>query len=110
MGSKLFNHLRKLTYYLFAGNRNDSKQKGPTFQEAIIMAKQEWECARNRFNQVTEPDLIENAIYAEKAALGRYMYLLKLARQRNSNSRTVDLNQVRLQEIHLQNKPADLTF
>ncbi len=45
-------------------------------------AKREWWLARARFEQVSDPDLIDQAIYQLEAAQRRYDYLLKCAKQR----------------------------
>ncbi|HEY8343891.1 MAG TPA: DUF2508 family protein [Bacillota bacterium] len=44
-------------------------------------ARQEWKSAREYFNTVTEPDLIDHAIYALEAAEKRFVYLLKKIRE-----------------------------
>lgn len=44
-------------------------------------ARQEWKSAREYFNTVTDPDLIDHAIYALEAAEKRYVYLLKKIRE-----------------------------
>ncbi|MDN5346551.1 MAG: hypothetical protein PWP65_115 [Clostridia bacterium] len=49
--------------------------------QALEQAKQEWLAARNFFSEVTDPDLIDVAIYRLEAAERRYMYLWKLVRQ-----------------------------
>jgi hypothetical protein len=46
----------------------------------IEEARQEWLNAKSYFNHVTDPDLIDMAIYSIEAAEKRYMYLLKVAR------------------------------
>lgn len=48
---------------------------------ALEQAKQEWLAARNFFSEVTDPDLIDAAIYQLEAAERRYMYLWKLVCQ-----------------------------
>jgi len=59
---------------------NISKEK----QVALIEeAKRDWQAAKNYFNAVTEPDLIDHAIYAMEAAEKRYVYLLRRAREEN---------------------------
>ncbi len=51
-------------------------------QVALIEeAKRDWQAAKNYFNSVTEPDLIDHAIYAMEAAEKRYVYLLRRARE-----------------------------
>lgn len=43
-------------------------------------ARREWLNAKAFFDHVTDPDLIDMAIYSIEAAEKRYMYLLKVAR------------------------------
>jgi hypothetical protein len=50
------------------------------FYESVNQARDEWNNARQLFNDVSDPDLIDYAIYREEAARRRYMYLLKQAR------------------------------
>ncbi|HHU81829.1 MAG TPA: YaaL family protein [Firmicutes bacterium] len=47
----------------------------------IEEAKRDWLAARNYFNAVTDPDLIDHAIYTMEAAEKRYAYLLRRARE-----------------------------
>ncbi|NLG87293.1 MAG: YaaL family protein [Firmicutes bacterium] len=47
----------------------------------IEEAHLEWQRARRFFESVTDPDLIDYAIYNLQAAERRYAYLLKLVRQ-----------------------------
>jgi hypothetical protein len=49
-------------------------------RESIDQAKRDWLCARAFFEQVTDPELVDYAIYHVKAAERRYMYLLGRAR------------------------------
>ncbi|MCL6588733.1 MAG: YaaL family protein [Firmicutes bacterium] len=44
------------------------------------MAHQEWKYARLYFDSVTDPDLIDHAIYNLEATEKKYTYLLKKAR------------------------------
>lgn len=46
----------------------------------IDEARNEWVAARNYFDNVSDPDLIDHAVYVTQAAEKRYMYLLKQAR------------------------------
>jgi len=50
------------------------------FYEAVNQARNEWQNARQLFNDVSEPELIDYAIFREEAARRRYMYLLKQAK------------------------------
>ncbi len=53
--------------------------------ENIRMAHEEWRNAEKYFENVTDPDLIDHAIYRIEAARTRYTYLLKLAREMGIN-------------------------
>ena len=50
------------------------------FLELIREARDEWYQAQNYFENVSEPDLVDYAIFKAEAAKRRYMYLLKQAR------------------------------
>lgn len=52
----------------------------PSLHQSVEQAKRDWLCARAFFEQVTEPELVDYAIYQVKAAERRYMYLLGQAR------------------------------
>ncbi len=56
--------------------------------KAVTEAKQEWLTAKSYFSNVTDPDLIDHAIFSVEAAERKYMYLLKRAKRRG-----VTLNQ-----------------
>ena len=47
----------------------------------VEQARREWQDARQRFEQVSDPDMIDSAIFAIEAAEKRYIYLLKKARE-----------------------------
>jgi KaiC/GvpD/RAD55 family RecA-like ATPase len=47
----------------------------------IEEAKREWLHARSFFDAVTDPDLIDYAIYSMQAAERRYVYMLKLLKE-----------------------------
>lgn len=49
---------------------------------AIEQARLELERARNYFDQVSEPKLIDFAIYSEQAAGARYGYLIEQAKEK----------------------------
>ncbi|NLN16977.1 MAG: YaaL family protein [Firmicutes bacterium] len=55
-------------------------------EEVVREAHQEWVGARNYFDNVTDPALVDYAIYAMQAAEKRYMYLLKRARERDGDA------------------------
>ncbi|AZR74943.1 hypothetical protein BBF96_14010 [Anoxybacter fermentans] len=59
---------------------NSSSEETVRLREEIEDAKKDWICAQNYFQNVTDPDLIDHAIYMLEAAEAKYTYLLKQAR------------------------------
>ena len=57
------------------------KQKTREFVALVNKAKEDWQDALNYFEHVTDPDLIELAIYRIEATRTFYMYLLKEAKR-----------------------------
>ncbi|MGB4232234.1 MAG: YaaL family protein [bacterium] len=53
----------------------------PELLEAVAQAYREWVAAKTFFNSVTDPDLVDYAIYRIEAAQKRYVYLLRQAKQ-----------------------------
>jgi hypothetical protein len=49
--------------------------------QAVEMARQDWVYAKRYFNAVTEPELLDYAIYMIKATEVKYIYLLKKAKK-----------------------------
>ncbi len=56
-------------------------EKDPTLVEEIEEARKQWQEARNYFNSVSEPELVDHAAYMIEAARVKYMYLLNKAKQ-----------------------------
>lgn len=52
----------------------------PDLDEAVKAAMIELDTAENQFNFVSEPDLIDHAIYSMEASKKRYSYLLSQMR------------------------------
>ncbi len=75
---ELFN---KIVNYLNGENNFTQKPAKEDGWKLIEEAKKDWKDAREYFNTVTEPDLIDHAIYTLEAAEKRYVYLLKKARE-----------------------------
>lgn len=63
---------------------NSIKRTGETdiekMRQAIAEAKYEWEFAQSYFESVSDPELVEYAIYNQTAAQKKYEYLLKQAK------------------------------
>lgn len=57
------------------------KEEWEKVAEAIREAREEWLAAQRFFAEVTEPDLVDQAIYRLEAAERRYMYLWKVVRK-----------------------------
>lgn len=49
--------------------------------DEVKKAHQEWLKAQKYFECVSDPDLVDHAIFMEKAARKKYIYLLKKAKQ-----------------------------
>lgn len=64
---------------------NVEQDKRDDYLENIRKAQSEWEKAQMYFQSVTEPDLIDHAIYNMEAARTKYFYLLKKARTNKIN-------------------------
>lgn len=70
-------------YFLPAGGRPAAP--GQDYFSMVEQARQDWQCARERFDQISDPDLIDHAIYDLEAAERRYVYLLKKAREEGAD-------------------------
>lgn len=71
----------QLVNQLLGNNHFHQQSLAERYGKLIEEAKKEWQEARDYFNTVTEPDLIDHAIYTLGAAEKRYVYLLKKARE-----------------------------
>ncbi len=78
--------LSKMAAHLVLDNPESKLQRAPDLNDSVEQAKIEWMSARAYFEQVTDPELVDYAIYQVKAAERRYMYLLGQARS-NWNAR-----------------------
>ena len=57
------------------------KRAEERYWRLVEEAKRDWQEARVYFNTVTDPELVDHAIYTLNAAEKRYVYLLKKARE-----------------------------
>jgi len=53
----------------------------PSIKEAVEQAREDWQASRAYFDMVSEPELVDHAIYMMEAAQTRYSYLLKKAKE-----------------------------
>ncbi|NLC11971.1 MAG: DUF2508 family protein, partial [Firmicutes bacterium] len=63
-----------------AETARQEKAEREAFYKIVQDARQDWENAHSFFNSVSDPDLVDQAIYTMEAAEKKYQYLLKQAR------------------------------
>lgn len=78
-GNKIF-YLKNITNSIKA---QDAEESTGNIYNSIESARKDWEDAKNIFENVTNPDLIDYAIYNVDAAEKRYTYLLKQIKSGN---------------------------
>lgn len=49
---------------------------------SIQKARRDWYMAENRFNEFTDPHLVDSAIYEMMAARSKYQYLVQCAKEK----------------------------
>ena len=59
------------------------KEEDDDFKRILKQAQDDWKQAERYFESVTDPDLIDHAIFNMEAARRKYVYLLKQARERD---------------------------
>ena len=74
--------LNRLTFRSSPEDEVGIKNRRLTFFEEVEAARLDWLAAKAYFDTVSEPELVDHAIYLAEAAEKKYMYLLKLARER----------------------------
>lgn len=66
---------------LISKHFEDKKSEEEQLIENLKKAQREWKMKEEYFQWVTDPDLIEHAIYELKASKIKYIYFLKKARE-----------------------------
>ncbi|ABW20334.1 YaaL family protein [Alkaliphilus oremlandii] len=63
-------------------NPSSDQEKGndEELAQCVRQAYEEWQAAENFFHSVSDPDLVDHAIYKLEATKARYVYLLKQAK------------------------------
>jgi hypothetical protein len=61
--------------------RQEKQNEEQQLIQEIEKAKEEWVLAQSRLDCVTDPELIDHAIFLIEAAEKKYMYLLRKARK-----------------------------
>lgn len=88
--------IAQITGWLLPENRSVFYAQEPDFFTVVEKARQERDDARAYFNSVTDPDLIDHAIYLEDAAEKKFVYLIKTAKVNG-----ITLNAPKAVESHL---------
>lgn len=70
---------KKIVSYLIKKSKYTEEQK--RLLKAVDKAREELNVARQYFNIVNDPRLVDYAIYMEEAAKSKYMYLLNEAKK-----------------------------
>lgn len=81
---KINNFVGNLSAYFFPGEIQEGEARPMDYYQMVECARREWQDAKRRFDQISDPDLIDHAIYSIEAAEKRYMYLLKKAREESA--------------------------
>lgn len=78
-----FNDIINRANRIFTGEsiQDESREDTTGLMVAIERAKEEMQYADSYFESVSDPDLIDHAIYYREAARKKYAYLLKLAKR-----------------------------
>ncbi|MBN4067710.1 MAG: hypothetical protein COA82_01885 [Alkaliphilus sp.] len=61
--------------------RSENTDQSDTYADLVHKAHEEWKHAENLFHNISDPDLIDYAVYNLDAAKSRYIYLLKKVRE-----------------------------
>lgn len=79
--AKLWAHLFEMVSNQLVVDSEDMQQaRIPELRDAVERARQDWLQARSYFDNVTDPDLVDHAIFLIEATEKKYVYLLKQAR------------------------------
>lgn len=80
MSANLKGLVGRIGNFLLAGGEIEPAYSD-SIDDMVQQARREWLNARAFFESVSEPDLVDQAIYMIEAAERKYMYLLRKARQ-----------------------------
>lgn len=73
--------INNISSRFLAGAVGPKDQGCPELLQAVAQAHREWEMAKRIFESVTDPDLVDYAIYQVQAAQKHYTYLLRRAKE-----------------------------
>lgn len=80
MGTNLRSFMGMVGAYLLPRSEPELKRT-ESLADSVQQARREWLSARAFFESVSEPELVDQAIYMVEAAERKYMYLLRKIRQ-----------------------------
>ncbi|MGE5560550.1 MAG: YaaL family protein [Chloroflexota bacterium] len=89
MSANLKGLVGRIGTFLIAGGEADSPADEP-LDDFVRQARVEWLNAQAFFESVSDPDLVDQAIYMIEAAERKYMYLLRKARQERTLQQAQD--------------------
>lgn len=74
--------MRKTLLAFFSGYEGEAEpQDDAVLLDSVNKAREEWYAAQNYFNNVSDPELIDYAIYKVEETRRKYMYLLNQAKK-----------------------------
>lgn len=71
-------------------DKDDKEKDRDELLKTISLAHSEWKDKENFFEAVTDPDLIDYAIYEIEASRRKYIYLLKKMKETHEPSKSGD--------------------
>ena len=81
MFKKIGEMLMRLSARFFPSDEQEFERRQEDYFQVVEQARREWQEAKQRFEEVSDPDMVDHAVYAIEAAERRYIYLLKKARE-----------------------------
>ncbi len=96
MLNRISDFFSNLSAYFFPVEEKEGAHQSVDYFKLVECARQEWQDAKQRFDQISDPDLIDHAIYSIEAAEKRYMYLLKKAREEGVSAHFVSQDMAKL--------------
>ncbi len=85
MFKKLADFFLNISAYFFPSEEKAVPRQQEDYFFLVEQARREWQSAKDRFDQICDPDLIDHAIYNLEAAERRYIYLIKKAKEEGVN-------------------------
>lgn len=85
MAKRLINLVRQIAEKFGESRPPTAAYQMPTLADSVKHARTEWLNSQAYFETVSDPDLVDHAIYMMGATEKRYTYLLKKARESGVN-------------------------